>query len=712
MTRPCLLASLALLIGCALAQAQTAKSVRTEEPPYTCEYWSPIYSARPVQRRFHVATLPRDFRFPGRQTHKGRLVPGLFIAGSDMHVAFWMENKFAGMAFTVPAGNVIDFVPDGEKAAVKVTGGWADFDARVSRTILNYPSVACPPGDADLRMVRPPLSLGRDADKPLSDLANKYNKGASSEPEKPKPAEAPKSLKKLGEAIAESETARKNAPSDPPPSESMAEAMRRAVTPDAAKPSPKKVYAVCAATTLQPLETLDEGSLANLQLVGLRNRRTEVSGSDYLNVSGDLLPLDYTFDVADSVGKLVAYEPVLNAAAAGKGPELAWVSLPGQPRLVTKAKSQRAVPMLLKAIVVGGAPEVVFSGFDRVSAELRKISRGQARVEIAWYMIESTGAARFVAQYNSFEELIKAATERLGDGRPAALNEGQIETLLEGLERILMSQPAPVDKIYWLKGAYSLPSSFPARFERLLGAVSESKAVARAPTGTMGKWLAVITARMPGFSVAYLKEPIYSMQIGDVIEEVDTRSETRRFIDDPNMAAVRLRAAGAMRLAAQPAPAAGPDTPNLAGTLVHPAKDLFDQRGYLLSPEAAATLHRGLRAVLQMWATADGAASVKEDAVKEVAARMKKSTPSLSDVLQDLPGGLSLRLPRGLPDWIRKPLKDLNGAESQAAHSFVVRYAAGVEKLNQNGVKLAEAVHDHACALTFVPEESLGFPKL
>ncbi|MCZ7643550.1 MAG: hypothetical protein M5U33_13800 [Pseudorhodoplanes sp.] len=202
------------------------------------------------------------------------------------------------------------------------------------------------------------------------------------------------------------------------------------------------------------------------------------------------------------------------------------------------------------------------------------------------------------------------------------------------------------------------------------------------------------------------------MQIGDVIEEIDSKTESRRFIDDPNMVAVRLRASAAMRLAAQPAPAPSSDTPSLTGRLVHSAKDLFDQRGYLLAPDAANTLRAGLRAVQQLWTATEGAASVKESALKETAGRLKKSAPSLNDVLQDLPGGVSLKLPRGLPDWIRKPLKDLNATESLAAYSFVSRYAAGVEKLVQSNAKLAEAGTEQSCALTFVTEESLGFPKL
>lgn len=709
MIRPWLLASVALMIGAASVRAEPVAGSSSAEGPDTCEYWSPIHVTRPGQRKLHLAEFKRGYYFRGRNAVKGRTVPGWFIAQSTMLAAFFVD-PYLRLGFTVPAGDTIDFVPDGEQTSIKVTMGWADLDARA---IQGYRSITCPSGEPGARPISPPLSVSREPEKPLSDLADKYNKGVTSEPAKPKAAEAPKSLKKsMGEAAVELSPIRKNTPPDTPPTESMAEAMRRAVAPDAAKPAPRKAHAVCDAGTLQPLEALDEGALANLQLVGLRNQRTEVGGSDYLNVSGDLIPLDYAFDVTDSVGKLTTYEPVSNVTGAVKGSDLTWVSLPGQPRPVANPKAPRPAPVTLKMIVIGGAPEVVYSGFDRVSAELRKISRGPAPVEIAWYTIENSGATRLVAQYNSFEDLIKAASERVGDGRPAALTQGQIETLLDGIERLLTSQTTPIDKVYWLKGAYSLPSSFPARFERLLNAVSESKAVVRAPNGNVGKWLGVITARMPGFSIAYLKEPVYSMQIGDVIEEIDSKTESRRFIDDPNMVAVRLRASAAMRLAAQPAPAPSSDTPSLTGRLVHSAKDLFDQRGYLLAPDAANTLHAGLRAVQQLWTATEGAASVKESALKETAGRLKKSAPSLNDVLQDLPGGVSLKLPRGLPDWIRKPLKDLNATESLAAYSFVSRYAAGVEKLVQSNAKLAEAGTEQSCALTFVTEESLGFPKL
>ncbi len=87
-----------------------------------------------------------------------------------------------------------------------------------------------------------------------------------------------------------------------------------------------------------------------------------------------------------------------------------------------------------------------------------------------------------------------------------------------GLDQKLMEgQARPVDRVFWIKGAYQIPSSIPRRFEEFITAVSPSEALVQTPSGRVGKWLVVVTARVPGFSVSYLKEPVYSHQIGDVL---------------------------------------------------------------------------------------------------------------------------------------------------------------------------------------------------
>ncbi|MCZ7643552.1 MAG: hypothetical protein M5U33_13810 [Pseudorhodoplanes sp.] len=111
-------------------------------------------------------------------------MPGWFIAQSTMLAAFFVD-PYLRLGFTVPAGDTIDFVPDGEQTSIKVTMGWADLDARA---IQGYRSITCPSGEPGARPISPPLSVSREPEKPLSDLADKYNKGVTSEPAKPKAA--------------------------------------------------------------------------------------------------------------------------------------------------------------------------------------------------------------------------------------------------------------------------------------------------------------------------------------------------------------------------------------------------------------------------------------------------------------------------------------------------------------------------------------------
>jgi hypothetical protein len=176
-----------------------------------------------------------------------------------------------------------------------------------------------------------------------------------------------------------------------------------------------------------------------------------------------------------------------------------------------KPGHRKSAPSLpVRVIVAGGAPEIAMSGLDAVGAELRKQSSGRATVTVEWYQPTDTGSLGPVQRYDSMEDFVRAAAdEHKGDGRPVPLGEVEIRAFLDSLQTILIEQTQPVDRVFWIKGPYMVPSAIPARFEEFIESVQRNSA----PIRGLGSWLTVITARMPGFSIGYLQSPVYSKSV-------------------------------------------------------------------------------------------------------------------------------------------------------------------------------------------------------
>src|SRR5262249_10689090 len=143
----------------------------------------------------------------------------------------------------------------------------------------------------------------------------------------------------------------------------------------------------------------------------------------------------------------------------------------------------------------------------------RRQSSGRANVTVEWYQPTETGSLGPVQRYESVEDFVRAADEHKGDGRPVPLGEIEIRAFLDSLQSILTAQTQPVDRVFWIKGGYMVPSAIPARLEEFIESVVRNSA----PVRGLGSWLTVVTARMPGFSIGYLQAPVYSKSIGDVI---------------------------------------------------------------------------------------------------------------------------------------------------------------------------------------------------
>src|SRR5689334_11185525 len=112
-----------------------------------------------------------------------------------------------------------------------------------------------------------------------------------------------------------------------------------------------------------------------------------------------------------------------------------------------------------------------------------------------------------------------------------------------------------------------VPSAIPARFEEFIETVVRNSA----PVRGFGTWLTVVTARMPGFSIGYLRSPVYSKSVGDVIVQPEfSGTAAPRYIADPKVLAARLWATASTRAAAASAADSGPTA---TGKLVFDAKD-------------------------------------------------------------------------------------------------------------------------------------------
>lgn len=470
------------------------------------------------------------------------------------------------------------------------------------------------------------------------------------------------------------------------------------------EPSPPSDV-VCDAQTSSAAPVLKDAKLEPLQAVGLRNDSPSANGFEYL-VSGDSLPLGRKIDIAESVKKLVPYESVATTRAGGSSTLL--VSIPGMSERPNKPAESASMKSgkSLRILVVAGAAELRISGLDLIDSSLNAAGGDRVGLNIEWQLVDPSGSTKLAGQFPSFGGLVRAASEK-GAERPDVLDETQLLALLDTIEDLLRTRK--VDRVFWVKGAYSVPSSIPQRLEQLLANVASSDAVPHTPNGQAVKWLQILTARMAGFSIAYLKEPVNKLQSGDVLEEGSASvTGSRRLIsaEDANVLASKLRAGLAFSSAAtKPARDVTADRGALSGKLVLDAGEVFLERGYVLSADSALALQTRLQTVRNLW---DEKGVVKNDVLADFATKTGRPQPTLLDVLQMGDSKDNPRLPKFLPDWSRKPLKGLNSDENEKARTFVATYVGRVAWLVDRTKSLVSSPASQ-CNLFYVSEVSLGF---
>lgn len=723
-----------------IALAQPAK-LSSELWFRQCSSWtSPSWDKAGVRRSFFPVTLSGEIQ--GTYRRAGKNVPGVFVPSGDGVVALISEPGSAEPTpqFVTPAGKTIDFYAEGSDRPELVRNGRL-ADGRRTATSATDPIECLKGASANLEPARGEISMGEltrraTSSEPAPKLTNVFAGRDAVTGDKARPR--PPDESKLEDVFRDKSPAAADTPASPPtasagaapaprlsdvfgapavspnsgslPGKSKAAAASAGPPPPDAGPTARSPEAaapkdrassllVCDARSRRPLPVANGAALTSLQAVGIRNDRGQARSFEYFGKGGDARPLDRSLDVAESARQLISYELVADRRRTGSEPIL--VSLagvdPGRLRLSRPAKS-------LRIIVVAGAAELSISGLDLVGNELGKPGGDPVKLDIEWYLVEEAGTIRPAGRYSSFELLVKDAIAKNRE-RADVLNEAQLLTLLDAFENLLKSQTQPFEKAIWVKGAYPIPSSIPHRFEKLIETVSSNAAAPHAPSGQPGKWLVLMTSRMPGFSIAYLKEPIYSSQIGDVIEESGDRTAgPRRIIDDPVVLATRLRLAGATPKVRDDPPSDGVAPP---GKLALDAKDIFAERGYLLSPETAETLQLHLQRVSSLW----DSAGLRPGVLAELEDVTGKSQPTLQDILQTPDPKKYPQLPNYLPDWFFKPIRDLSPAEARLARNAVASYAAGAGKLAATA-KASEANPRPGCPLFYAAEAYFGFDRL
>lgn len=637
-----------------------------------CDSWTPVGWDKKGTRRSLFAI---SFGKPNERTQvegsfvaNNRLLTGLFVTPGQLLVSIISEpNKQAPTdQFVTLAGSPIEFHPHGANYSIKVRNG-------------RLPPLRLPPELIPIDCVKgeSPIALEEAADgKKLTDLLDKT------------PGLNPGSLSgKFSE--------------DKKPKSLVEDLRKERVTPvdkEPKAPSAKSELTaglVCSADKFQRVPVAADMTLKSPLTVGFRNIRTEAKGFDYLSIGGDAIPLDINFDVADSKGKLVSYEAVV-----GSRDDL-LVSLTGVDETRAKAKG-RVASKLLRVVIVGGAPEVAISGLALVETEIKKQSQGGIRIDAEWHIVDASGSLSSSGRYESLEKLVKAAAEKAAGRASDLLNETQLINLLNGFERVLNARRQPAEKIFWIKGAYPIPSSIPPRFEKFIANISDGTAVAHTPAGRSAKWFVLVSARTSGFSINYLKEPIYAQQIGDVIEEDPDILATRRLIGDVPLLATRLQ------IASVPMPAGEEKSAFsvITGRLVLKGSDIFNSRGYLLSQETITALRDHLDLVTAHWS----ATALSQEDLQFWASKTRKSAPTIVDILQNVDERNSPRLPK-LPDWASKPIRDLNPSEVRDARFFIHAYVNGANKVARDIFKTSEKKDDPDCGLFYVPEEVFGFGR-
>ena len=306
-----------LLVACCLLTVSAqrpgfAQGGVTEE--YTCASWTPVLEDKKGTRRILLPMIleraGKLVQRPGSYSEGGVTRPGLFVFPDEVMVGLLTEpdGKDFAVRFTTRTATKVEFHPElpGNRnkfgPPIRVQGGvFSPFPFPMTFFIH------CVKGDSNDRL--------EEADSGKAVIAD-----PGSINELLKRSTEPKTESRLADRFADKKI---ETPSPgaivAPPSERPSSVEKAAPGPGPTDPDEKTATltpdvltsaSVCSARTLEPLALLKDAKLTSPQTVGRRNTATETKGLDYLDVSGDAIPLNTSFDIADSAGKLIPYEAV------------------------------------------------------------------------------------------------------------------------------------------------------------------------------------------------------------------------------------------------------------------------------------------------------------------------------------------------------------------------------------------------------------------
>ena len=615
------LAAATLFICSAATTAQAGEDSTLAE----CSLWTPFDTGR-VRELMKVASV-RGASIHGYLFMHHGVVPGTFTfpEGAGAELALWQRlpgiDWEGSVLFSTMIGNIAAFSPDkGGPAFARVNAGSGYIDARAvdsetvgvdtgspprriyctlvtvsdghrsrSRVLVTSDDNGDPLGVEPMDL-RPSISGGGLADiiknktkntgkegldEPATiqeELGRISGSGASEDGKKAAPPEDD-----IGAIIKES-------PVDTPATVSVA----APISPTA--PMAPPVSAVC---------TGEEGKTAALPTnidpkgegfaVGWRNEKTRAQAFDFSHFANIAIAKDFKLDIADSVGQLLVYQPIAPPSETTvAGNKMLPASVRGVNLSRALPDAAASVPITtLKIVIVGAPEEVALSGLDRVAAALDTRRKDGIAFDVQWYGVDRSGAISPPEIFTSLGDVVKAAAAQADGYNFVGLNEVAFAAFMDNFEQMLTAQKEPLDRIFWIKSAYSLPATTPVRLQKFINAVSGSAAIHHRPNGDPAQWLTIVSAFVGDFSLAYLRQPVADAGIGEVFEEKDNMAKPRQFIGDPNKVATDLAVLAKYRAGSK---GAAPNVPRVNDTLALDANAIFDSRGYLLSKDGAAAL--------------------------------------------------------------------------------------------------------------------------
>jgi hypothetical protein len=481
----------------------------------------------------------------------------------------------------------------------------------------------------------------------------------------------------------------KAAPELAPPKTPIAELMPAPKPPvAAAKPADAasgKDLRICLPPAMTPITwpwNLDSSAFRPEKpiVVGRRSVKTTARLYEYINVSSSYIPKGEV-----TLKKNTSYLTGLEFAGRAKteiidGNEVQVlpVTIPGIDLSAAVEIPKTGVP--LKIMVVGAPEEISISGLERIGKELEKDAKLDIKLQIEWHEVTATGDLLPPVTLEGLPALVRAAREKARKDYFITPNAQQFSDFITKFKAVMTNRTQPVDRVIWVKGAYILPNAAPVLIQDLLDAVAASRAVPRTPSGDIERWLYVVTARMPGFSVNYVKEPVNASNAGDVFMEREMGGPSRRLLDGPDAATFVRNISGAAMVRTRSGPAAARPAVN---KLILNANEILTERGYLLSPVALQQLAERLRLLSGAWDSDGKLTATAEEVVKNAG---DSSSTSIADVVAPI-------LPMLSPfsnDLVGTSIKSLSDADQKLASVFVT----SLGKLSEDLAKELKAEGD------------------